>query len=586
VSSAGVLTANALGQYDVLATADNATATALVNIVPMPVASITVTPAQSLKIVGQNVQMTATLRDSTGALVTNRPLTWSTSNTAVATVTAGTGLVTVVSPGTATIQARSDGVTGTATVTVIYVPVKSVSVSPPTATEQAKKTVQFGAQPLDSAGAPLTGVRLANRQTIWSTSDSTKAVVNSDGLVTTRAEGLVDIRATVDGVMGKAVLTVTRPAPARVDITPTARNLAIGQSVQLTATARDSFNLILSGRSFAWSSSNTGQVTINQSGVATAAAWGTPTVSASTEGTTGTTTVVVTDTLWRKVSTLPPALAGQTLSRPAYDYQSGTLFLAKQNFDGVIWKRDQFNTWSQITPPQSTFGSCVALHFDSPSQDLLVSGCEAGIWKVRVSDGLITPTTGLDERQNIPGRQWVEIWDPGVQRLRTLLSPSLRGIGGVEGNISAVAWNPDAGVLIQGPIGTYAMTGPTRDRYFVYAADWSLFAYNGASGAWRTAIQGDVKDYGRVAPMTAHQRLAYCAGPESVWRFNLGTRVLERTTMTGSVWSIAALFTKPQSETPGDVYSSQILCDGARNQLWVIESTAEGGGIWRYLGAP
>ena len=585
ITSAGVVTGNALGQYDILATADNVTATAMVNIIPMPVASITVTPAQSLKIVGQTVQMTATLRDSTGALVTGRPLTWSSSNTAVATVTAGSGIVTAVAPGTANILARADGVVGSAAITVIFVPVKSVAVSPATATEQAKKTVQFTAQPLDSAGAPVTGARLANRTTVWSTSDTTKAVVSANGLVTTRAEGLVDIRATTDGVTGKAVLTVTRPAPSSIDITPKARNLAIGQSVQLTATARDSFNLALSGRAFSWASSSISTATVNQNGLATALAWGTPTIAASSEGTTGTETVVITDTLWRKLATLPQGLAGNALGAPAYDYAAGTIFLYRSNFDGVIWQRDQFDVWRQITPPQGTFGTCVSVHFDSVSRDLLVASCDGTVRRVRLSDGLVSPAPEVGGAG--------EYWDPSLQRFGSISRVGVCGVNDVarpNGVLKAASWNSETRTVVQGRMSWSC--GRLNADFRSFYVDNSFYVKRGDQD-WQTigfsnpllVANADARfvDGSFGYPSVS---LAYCTGgaTESAWLMDLRSRILGRTAITGaSPAKLIALFTQPQAEL--QPRSTSVFCDGARNQLWIIESTQSGGGIWRYLGA-
>jgi uncharacterized protein YjdB len=79
-------------------------------------ASVTVTPASPSIAAGATVQLTATVKAADGSTIT-RPVTWSTSAPAVATVSTS-GLVTGVAAGTATITATSDGQTGTATVTV------------------------------------------------------------------------------------------------------------------------------------------------------------------------------------------------------------------------------------------------------------------------------------------------------------------------------------------------------------------------------------------------------------------------------------------------------------------------------------
>ena len=83
-----------------------------------PVASVTVSPATaSLGIAGMQ-QFTATLKDASGNVLTNRAVTWTSNVLSVATVT-GTGLVTALAIGTTTITASSEGQSGSGSVTVI-----------------------------------------------------------------------------------------------------------------------------------------------------------------------------------------------------------------------------------------------------------------------------------------------------------------------------------------------------------------------------------------------------------------------------------------------------------------------------------
>jgi CubicO group peptidase (beta-lactamase class C family) len=86
---------------------------------PAPVASVTVAPPAGPLTVGTSTTLTATLRDAGGTTLTGRIITWSTSNQTVASVSQG-GVVTGVSAGgPVTISALSEGVTGTAQVTVV-----------------------------------------------------------------------------------------------------------------------------------------------------------------------------------------------------------------------------------------------------------------------------------------------------------------------------------------------------------------------------------------------------------------------------------------------------------------------------------
>jgi len=80
------------------------------------IASVTLSPATASLAVGATQQVTAVLKDSAGTTLTGRTVTWTSSNTAVASVSRG--LVTAVASGSAAITATSEGVSGTATANV------------------------------------------------------------------------------------------------------------------------------------------------------------------------------------------------------------------------------------------------------------------------------------------------------------------------------------------------------------------------------------------------------------------------------------------------------------------------------------
>jgi hypothetical protein len=105
------------GDYKVVATASAWTDSALVTVIPLPVASVNVSPLNPYITVGQTVQLTAITYDSTGAPLPGRAVSWTTSNAGVATVS-GSGLVTGVAAGATTITATSEGKNGTAVANV------------------------------------------------------------------------------------------------------------------------------------------------------------------------------------------------------------------------------------------------------------------------------------------------------------------------------------------------------------------------------------------------------------------------------------------------------------------------------------
>jgi probable HAF family extracellular repeat protein len=89
---------------------------------PVSVASVTVSPGQFTMVLGQNpVQFLVVARDASGNELSNRVVTWSMSNSAVATVSA-TGVVTAVGAGSVAITATSEGQAGSAALLVVAAP--------------------------------------------------------------------------------------------------------------------------------------------------------------------------------------------------------------------------------------------------------------------------------------------------------------------------------------------------------------------------------------------------------------------------------------------------------------------------------
>ena len=206
-ASCGTFTVTATSHPGNVSTAASVTVTGC----PLPVAAVTVTPPTATIGVGQTAQYAAITRDAFGNPLGGRTVTWSSSNPAVATVN-GTGQATGVAVGAATITATSEGKSGTAAITVVNVPVASVTVSPATASVQVGQAVQLTATPKDANGNPLAG-----RTVTWTSSSTAAATVNSSGLVTGVAAGSTTITATSEGQSGAAAITVTSPVSGAVN---------------------------------------------------------------------------------------------------------------------------------------------------------------------------------------------------------------------------------------------------------------------------------------------------------------------------------------------------------------------------------
>ena len=170
-------------------------------------------------------------------------------------------------------------------------PVVSVEVTPASANLLVGETVQLTATALNAEGEALPG-----RTATWTTDASSVATVSATGLVQAQGEGTATITATIDGKSGTSTITVTLSTVpvASVDVTPTSATVSVGNTVQLTAVPRDAAGQPLSGRTVTWSTSASTVATVSSTGVVTGQAEGSATITAMSEGQSGTSSVTVT----------------------------------------------------------------------------------------------------------------------------------------------------------------------------------------------------------------------------------------------------------------------------------------------------
>lgn len=287
VSASGVVSTIGAGSAVIFATIEGSTGSAVVSVRQLAVTSVTVAPASSNIGVGASVVLAETVR-SGSTVITGRPVQWSSSNDAVAIVSSS-GRVTGLKAGVVTITATCDGVAGTA---FVAVGIASVVVSPNPTTVVAGQTRQLTAVARDAANTAITGVPFQ-----WTSATPATATVDGNGLVRGVSVGIVSISAAVGTASGASSVTVTAVPVATVTVTPSAPNVAAGQTVQLTATLRDAGGNVLAPRPTQWSSSNTGRATVNPTtGLVTTLLAGkgtTVTITATVEGKTGTSLVTI-----------------------------------------------------------------------------------------------------------------------------------------------------------------------------------------------------------------------------------------------------------------------------------------------------
>src|SRR6266571_3575842 len=110
---------------------------------------LSVSPSSDTVLVGRAVQLMATTKDANGKTLTGHVVTWTSSNSTVATVSLSGLVIGVSAGGPVTITATSEGKSGTALIAVI--PAPTVTVYPNTIATVVGGSVFFQAL-LDSAG--------------------------------------------------------------------------------------------------------------------------------------------------------------------------------------------------------------------------------------------------------------------------------------------------------------------------------------------------------------------------------------------------------------------------------------------------
>lgn len=255
--------------------------------------SITVSGAPlSLDAAGATVQLTATVRDQNGQLITGAAIQWTTSAPTVATVSAA-GLVTAVGEGTAEISATTAGLTASVAVSVAISPVAPVKLAGDAQTGAAGSALPIPLQVkvVDRLGGPVSGraVTFAVAQGGGSLAPST-AMTGSDGVasavwtVGTTALAPNEVRATVAGLSAPAIFTATVVAGAAAQLAIAAGNgqtAPVGAAVAVAPSVRvaDTHGNPVTGVTVTFAVTGGGgsvtgaTATSNASGIAAAGAW-------------------------------------------------------------------------------------------------------------------------------------------------------------------------------------------------------------------------------------------------------------------------------------------------------------------------
>ena len=242
---------------------------------------------------------------------TNKTIKWLTSNSKVAKVK--NGIVTAVGVGSATITAKTvNGKTATCTVSV-YVDPDKIKLGITSATIINGKTKKLDAKIYPTAAE--------NKSITWTSSNTSVAVVSSEGVVTAKGSGTATITAqTYNGVTATCkVKVVTKPSD--ISLNKSSITVYKGKTVALTATVLPT---TADNKTVTWKSSNRTIATV-ENGIVTGIKPGTVTVTAKTvNGLTArcTVTVVAVPTKIKLSSTSATIINGNSKTLKATVYPS------------------------------------------------------------------------------------------------------------------------------------------------------------------------------------------------------------------------------------------------------------------------
>jgi hypothetical protein len=134
--------------------------------------------------------------------------------------------------------------------------------------------------------------------------------------------GLAIVRATIDQKFDQVVVTVIPPV-ASVQVTGRRATLGINVTLQLTATPRDAAGVTLASRPVTWSSSDETKARVSQAGVVTGVSVGDVTISATSEGVSGTIAISIANLAPPQIGAVSPATLGP----------GTTAIISGENFD-------------------------------------------------------------------------------------------------------------------------------------------------------------------------------------------------------------------------------------------------------------
>ncbi len=300
VSSAGLLTALKPGNVVITATSGSISGTLFVAVSAPTLTSIKVSAPSSSLVSGATELLTATgtYSDNSTQDLTSQVM-WQSSDPTTASVS-GTGLLTGVKAGSATVTASQGSVSGNIIVSISAPVLLSITITPSSFSIASGQNQQLNAQAVYSNGTTQDVTSTVS----WNSSASNVALVSGTGLVSGVSAGTSTITATLGAVSKTATATVSAATLQAISVTPATASIATGQTQAFAAngifsdgSTTDMTNSII------WSATNA--ATIDATGLATGLSTGTATIMATSGAVSGSASLTVTSAVVTSIDISP-----------------------------------------------------------------------------------------------------------------------------------------------------------------------------------------------------------------------------------------------------------------------------------------
>ncbi|MDR1714496.1 MAG: Ig domain-containing protein [Prevotella sp.] len=289
---------------------------------------------------GQQQTLAATVKPDNA---TDKTVTWTSSNTTVATVD-NYGTITAVASGTAIITAKAGNTVATCTITVARAVIAVASI------ELNKTTLTLTAGDSETLTATVAPSNATDKTVTWTSSNTSVATVDVNGKVTAIAKGTATIVAqTSNNKTANCTITVNDASiPLYDDLIYTKPvsflDLIPGEEYSLYAKTNPT------GQPVTWTSSNSNIVAVSgdySEGKITGKTPGTVTIRATSPGQTATCTITVYDQPISGITINGVTWATRNVDAP------GT-FTANVSDVGMLYQWNRKTGWSSTNPPVSS----------------------------------------------------------------------------------------------------------------------------------------------------------------------------------------------------------------------------------------